>query len=92
MIDAADKATAQRIHDAAQRQITQLNSEISRRINRRSEFEKIAEEAQLILDGIRPCDTCKRKVKSPCHNRAGMAENGPWDGLCRDALYPEQDR
>jgi hypothetical protein len=75
---------AQRRHDASQRQITRLNSEIGRRIAERSEHEKVVAETTLILQGIKPCRTCNRLVASPCHDSAGFNENGPWDGFCRD--------
>lgn len=36
------------------------------------------------------CRTCRRRVESPCNDRAGFQENGPWDGHCRQVLYPEE--
>jgi hypothetical protein len=48
---ATELLKAQREHDAAQRQINQLNLEIGRRISERSAHERTVERTRLILEG-----------------------------------------
>ena len=90
MISEEEKARAKVRHDAHQRRINVINNQIQALCRKRTIHEKIVASERLTMDGIEPCRACKRHVQSPCHDRAGFQSEGPWDGSCRDALYPER--
>lgn len=91
-LDPNSREFIQATFDVAQHEINWLNREIGDLMRRRGEQEEIVRRARLRLAGIEPCRACGRAVESPCHDRDGYQEAGPWDGSCRGVLYPERER
>lgn len=82
--DAARSAKA-----GAEEEIARIDDAIRDLREKRHEQRRKLREADLIVQGIEPCRKCKRKVRHPCHTLGTFLSEGPWDGLCRSAFYPE---
>ncbi len=89
MISDEQRRIATRDIQSARQCVEALDREITRLTHKRSDYQTMIGGLELVRDGIEPCRACRRKVKSPCHDRPNMMEHGAWDSNCRSVLFPE---
>lgn len=86
------KREGEKLVAAHTQSIEALDEKIADLQRRRDQRQALLDKAELQAKGIRPCRVCQRHVPSPCNSRGGMAENGPWDGFCRDFMENRNER